>query len=258
LHASRSIPHIKIKIPPLSIQQKIVKRLDAIRETQELNEKQISLANELFQSLLNQELKPQKYWLIKNLNEVLTMVQNGYSGEQNDEGRGLPITRIETIQNNKVDFNRVKFVNLVERDIEKYKLDPGDIIFNHINSEEYIGKVALYQGWPSILIHGVNLLRLKVDKSTCLASFLYYFFLSTKARKQVLQKSNRAVNQVSINQKQLRKIQISLPCLSIQQKIVERLDALYKYKKQLLKQKKLLQELFESTLDKAMKAELLK
>lgn len=40
-----------------------------------------------------------------------------------------------------------------------------------------------------------------------------------------------------------------------QKQIVEKLSAAQEYKKKLLKQKELLRELFESTLDKAMKGE---
>ena len=43
-----------------------------------------------------------------------------------------------------------------------------------------------------------------------------------------------------------------------QKKIVKKLSAVQEYKKKLLEQKELLQELFESTLNKAMKGELVK
>ena len=68
LHASRAIPHIKIPLPSLEIQQKIIERLDAIRKAQELNDKQIALANELFQSLLQRELEPKgKNWEVRSV-----------------------------------------------------------------------------------------------------------------------------------------------------------------------------------------------
>ena len=62
LHASRAIPHIKIPIPPLKIQKKIVERLDAIKKAQELNDKQIVLAEELFQSVFQKEFKNKERW----------------------------------------------------------------------------------------------------------------------------------------------------------------------------------------------------
>ena len=59
LHASRAIPYIEVLVPPLTTQRKIVNRLDAIKKSQELNDKQIQLTEELFQSLLHKELNPE-------------------------------------------------------------------------------------------------------------------------------------------------------------------------------------------------------
>jgi hypothetical protein len=45
-----------------------VERLDAIKKAQELNDKQIELAEELFQSLLHRELDPKgKNWEVKKI-----------------------------------------------------------------------------------------------------------------------------------------------------------------------------------------------
>ena len=69
----RSEKYLKMEIPlsPLPIQQKSVERLDAIRKAQELNDKQIALAEEFFQSLLHRELDPKgKNWKIKKLGEI--------------------------------------------------------------------------------------------------------------------------------------------------------------------------------------------
>ncbi|MDI6892413.1 MAG: restriction endonuclease subunit S [Actinomycetota bacterium] len=67
-----TLKNLKIPVPPLEIQRKIVERLDAIRKAQELNNKQIDLAEELFQSLLHRELDPiGKNWELKMIKEMV-------------------------------------------------------------------------------------------------------------------------------------------------------------------------------------------
>ena len=53
--------------------------MDAIRKAKELNDKQIELAKELFQSLLHRELDPKgKNWEIKKLGQIDSF-QYGYT-----------------------------------------------------------------------------------------------------------------------------------------------------------------------------------
>ena len=59
-----------------------------------------------------------------------------------------------------------------------------------------------------------------------------------------------------INRDNLYNLEISLPPLETQRKIVEKLSAVQEYKKKLLERKQKLQELFESVLDKSFKGEL--
>ena len=95
LHASRAIPHIKILVPPLKIQCQIVERLDAIKKAQELNDKQIALAEELFQSLLHRELDPKgKNWEKKKLGD-LAEVFNGKTAPKDAYTKdGVPIIKV--------------------------------------------------------------------------------------------------------------------------------------------------------------------
>ena len=87
----------KIPLPPLNIQNQIVEQLDAIKKAQELNEKQIELTEELFQSLLYRELNPKgKNWEIKKLGELI-QTQYGYTAAAKETGnyRFVRITDID-------------------------------------------------------------------------------------------------------------------------------------------------------------------
>jgi type I restriction enzyme S subunit len=103
-------------------------------------------------------------------------VRNGLSIQQDKSGDGLPITRIETISNWRVDLNRVGFAGIREKGNEKWLLRKGDILFSHINSVEHIGKCAVYEGIPEKLIHGMNLLAMRPRADILDPKFAYYAF----------------------------------------------------------------------------------
>ena len=112
------------------------------------------------------------------LGDVFPLIRNGASIKQTDGASGIPITRIETISNRKIDRNKFGYADII--DDSKYKdyiLQDGDILMSHINSEKHLGKVALYrkQGNEQI-IHGMNLLILRANPSALFPPFATYFF----------------------------------------------------------------------------------
>jgi len=165
-------------------------------------------------------------WKVEELEKLIDLIQNGISSKQNNERIGYPVSRIETIQNSTFDKNRIKYVDADIDAFNKYKYDIGDISFSHINSYEIIGKVAIYRGDIDNLLHGVNLLRLKFNDKIY-SEYGYYFFKSSLARKEYEPHIKRAINQASINQKNLKSILVPFPPLEEQQRIVAKIDGLF-------------------------------
>ncbi|MDZ7586628.1 MAG: restriction endonuclease subunit S, partial [Patescibacteria group bacterium] len=114
--------NIKIPLPPLKIQKQIVERMDKIAEAQKLNNKLIQKSDELFQSLLHQELNPAgKNWETKKLETLVENVKIGPFGsalkiaELSDTGP-VRVLFIENVVNNKFEFAKEKYISE-----EKYK-----------------------------------------------------------------------------------------------------------------------------------------
>src|ERR1043166_871570 len=96
---------------------------------------------------------------------LFEFIRNGMNVRQDKSGKGLPITRIETISDATVDPSRVGYAGLTDSDVNGWLLKPGDILFSHINSVDQIGKCAVYRGLPGKLVHGMNLLCLRSNTS---------------------------------------------------------------------------------------------
>ncbi len=167
-------------------------------------------------------------WIIVKLNDLIVRMSNGANVTQFDEPLGLPISRIETIWNETIDFKRVKFIKEREADfVEKYKLLENDILFSHINSDSHIGKTAIFRNLKNVtLIHGINLLLLR-PSSEISALFLNYQLKFLRYKGAFSAIAQKAVNQSSINQVKLKSFDIKLPSLAEQERIVYKIEELF-------------------------------
>ena len=161
---------------------------------------------------------------IVELGSVLSLIRNGLSIKQSKLTDGLPITRIETISNGEVDVTRVGYAGITTAEYGQWLLASGDILLSHINSEEHLGKVALYDGLPRDLIHGMNLLNLRADPTSVLPQYLLWVLRSNLFRRQVRRVANRSVNQASVSITALSKLEIPCPPLPEQRRIADILD----------------------------------
>ena len=159
------------------------------------------------------------------ISEIAVLLRNGKSVRQSAEMSGLPITRIETIANGTINPAKVGFADLGESDCADWLLRDGDILISHINSTKHLGKCAIYEGDPPTLVHGMNLLALRVDPEVAASRYVYWILSSTGFRRKLPRITKHSVNQSSFNIASFKKLQISLPPLDEQKRIAAILDA---------------------------------
>ena len=185
-------------------------------------------------------------WEEKKLGEVFERINNG-ANYNTYLTEGYPMSRIETISTGKIDYNHVGYSD-VEPD-QKYRLEVGDILFSHINSESRIGRVARYNG-EQPLFHGMNLLLLRAFESFD-NDFVFYQMDREEMRKSIQRFAKKAINQASVSTADLKRVTAMFPptrfeqqkiaeCLSELDKTIEaetaKLEALKNHKKGLMQQ----------------------
>jgi len=166
-------------------------------------------------------------WVWSTVGKCFFEIKNGTTTVQNEDSQGIPVSRIESIQEGHFDFNRVQHIKDAPAEIiDAYRYKTGDIALSHINSYEHVGKTALYEGVPEVFIHGMNLLRLRFGHEYLLPKYIYLFMQTYFFRQQVRDRVLHAVNQVSINQRNLSKVPIAIAPLYEQKRIVAKVDEL--------------------------------
>jgi len=249
--------NIRIIIPPLSIQQQIVERLDAIRKLQELNNKEIEKAEELFDSYLVQQFTHNKKLVTKKIGEVTESISYGLSTSVagNLDENGTPIlTMAEVNDDGSISYLRIRKIKVGEKERNKFLLSKGDVLFNWRNaSKKLIGKTVIFESdRPTIYASFL----LKVVPKAELSNYYLAYYLNFLRRSNYFSNYCKEQANNTVNASELRTIDIHYPPLAEQKKIVDELFAIQKYKEQLLLQKEAVTSFFESTLNKAMKGEL--
>jgi len=177
-------------------------------------------------------MRKDKEWQLQALGELCVFIRNGitYIPAQENE-QGFPITRIETISYEVIDSKRTGLAQQTTKNIEKYRLEYGDILFSHINSIDHIGKTAFFQ--QGTLFHGMNLFCIRADKNIIEPFYLYQILKTHSARSFFMKSARPAVAQYSLTVGDVASYTVRIPPLAEQRKIAAILhtwdDAIEKY-----------------------------
>jgi type I restriction enzyme S subunit len=101
----------------------------------------------------------------------------------------------------------------------------GDVIISRANAQNLVGSCAIARDPDPNLMLSDKLYRLNWDHSTCLPEYLVYALNSSFAREQIdLGSTGFSDSMVNISKKTISNIQIPLPPIKEQQKIVSSLN----------------------------------
>ena len=154
--------------------------------------------------------------------DIAKKIQYGYTGKTVKSGN-YKYLRITDIQNQKVDWDSVPISDITsESEIEKYKLEPDDILFARTGAT--VGKSFLVEEVQNS-IFASYLIRIK-PKEIVYPKFLYLFFQSENYWQQIRGHEVGAA-QPNVNGQKLGLIKVPLPKIEIQKVIVSKLDELF-------------------------------
>ena len=213
--SQREIKKIKISYPSSKEQIKVSNFFSNIDKKIDLMERKHKLIkkyrNGLMREIFTQNIKFSNNELgLFKLGEIVELMRNGSNEVQVNFETEFPVTRIETISKGNINFDKVGFVETIDK---SYQLKKGDILLSNINSLKYIGN-CVYFDMDKILYHGMNLMLIRF-KENFNKKFLYYYI---KYHKNWFQRmACQAVNQASINQTSLKKFPFTIPKLKTDQ-----------------------------------------
>jgi type I restriction enzyme S subunit len=170
-------------------------------------------------------------WEVVRLGDLIhrnhLLVQNGFPcGEHNQQGKGVPHLRPFNVDNDgQINLETVKYIG-PDKDLDKYFLRNGDVLFNNTNSEELVGKTAYWDKTGTfVLSNHMTILRV-LDSDTLDPYFLARYLYKRWLEGYLQSLCRRHVNQASISLARLEQIPIPLPPLPEQRRIAHVLNTI--------------------------------
>lgn len=220
-----AIKQVKSKILDLAIHGKLVPQDPTDEPAAELLKRinpkaEITCDNGHYQKL-------PEGWCECTLGSLFLFIRNGINIHQDKSKIGYPITRIETISSEFIDRSRMGYAAITEDNYSDYYLQKDDILMSHINSPIHVGKCALCDiKAGEKIIHGMNLLCLR-SYPDIEAKFILMVFRSPYFKDEIRPFIKNAVNQASINIRNLSSVHLHLPPVSEQHRIVAKIEELF-------------------------------
>ena len=220
---------IKVKIPPLEDQHRIVTRieelfsqLDSGVETLKKTKEQLKVYR---QAVLKEAFDDVDEYV--NFETVIIGTpQNGIYKPKSDYGFGVSILRIDGFYDGFIqDDYDYKLVNLTDEELARYRLEIGNIVINRVNSMPYLGKCALVRKLNGSTVFESNMMRIKLNPKFVKGEYISYYLSSLAGKKELTKNAKQAVNQASINQKDVGNALIPLPSLKEQDNAVNKIES---------------------------------
>lgn len=228
---------IPVNIPLLKEQEKISKFLTTVdKKITNLKNTITSLENQkkgLLQQIFSQKLRfkdknGNNYpnWEKKKLGDIATL-KNGISKSNEAFGHGKKFINLQDIFNKSYIFNdNYSLVDVTEKELSENNLLKGDVLFVRSSvKREGVGLPCVIMENLIDTVYSGFIIRCRFNiNENIYLHYKKYCFLEFSFRKALLKKSSSSAN-TNINQDNLSKLYVNLPCLEEQTKIADFLSA---------------------------------
>lgn len=251
---------------PLDEQRRIVARIEGlaakINEAQKLRrqaaEEAEALAGAYAKEMFDLDGKYQK-----NLVETICDVRGGIqkSSARIPGANPRRYITVTHVQRNWIDITDPRYFEVSDEELERWRLIKGDVLVIEGNgSAEQIGRTALFSGEIEDCVHQNHVIRVRPNQNKIVPEYLNAYFNSPSGQTQMRERSRTTSGLFNLSVGRIKSIEILLPPLDEQRRIVAHLDELQAkvdaLKKYQAKTSEELNALLPSVLDKAFKGEL--
>lgn len=202
------IETIPVPLPPLETQKhiaRVLEQADQLRKQAQQMESELNqLAQSLFLKMFGDYRKQpdDRFVLLSAVADVVSGVAKG-SDLKGRQTRIVPYLRVANVQDGFLDLSEIKEIEATERDIEKYVLQPGDILMTEGGDFDKLGRGAMWSGEVEECIHQNHIFRVRLS-DTYESKFFEYYLRSTMAKTYFLRCAKKTTNLASINMSQLK------------------------------------------------------
>lgn len=249
-------------IPPLDIQHKIVAILEKAEATQRLRAEADALTRSLSESafinLFGNPLENPFGWKVKRLEDVSEIVSGVTKGRKFKDQVTIwvPYLRVANVQDGYLDLAEIKEIEVLESDVDKYALNPGDVLLTEGGDRDKLGRGAVWNGEAPLCLHQNHIFRVRVNPELLIPEYLSMLTGSTYGKMYFLKSAKQTTGIASINSTQLKNFPTYLPPLELQYEFSEFVKRVEELKRKQSGSKQRITMLFESLTNNVFSGEM--
>lgn len=215
----KQILDIEIPLPPIEVQEEIVRELQHYQKIIE-GAKQVV---DNYKPVI--DIDPN--WEMKELESLITFSQTGLvknKGEQ-DMSYDYPYIKMgDMTYDGEIVLDKITKVNCSKVELEKYRLEKLDLLFNTRNTPELVGKTSIFNLSIENCLFNNNIMRIRFNESIN-PNFVCLLLNKDEFKKELRKNVSGTTSVAAIYPKQLFSFKIPVPTIEIQKSVVERIES---------------------------------
>ncbi|WP_318513803.1 restriction endonuclease subunit S [Photobacterium leiognathi] len=213
------IESIEIPLPPLETQKQIatvLEKADQLRkDCQQMELELNSLAQSVFIDMFGDQLTS-PHDVLGNVSNVVSGVTKGQK-HNNKVIVKVPYMRVANVQAGYLNLNEIKEIEVKESDVEKYKLEVGDVLLTEGGDHDKLGRGAIWNGEVDNCIHQNHVFRVRLDTELYTSQWFNGYLKTDFAKRYFLKCAKKTTNLASINITQLKGL--PMPDIDIKEQV---------------------------------------
>ena len=228
---------IKIKVPDLSEQSRVVDILNRLNQVIEDRQQELQKLDDLTKARFVEMFENKTEYDQFRLEEIADIVSGITKGRKTKCGelREVPYMAVSNVKDGYIDWTTVKTILATEDEIIQYKLLPDDVLMTEGGDPDKLGRGAIISLPPKDCIHQNHIFRVRLDETRILPRYFSAYLQSPQAKTYFLRAAKQTTGIASINMRQLRGLPTIVPSIEQQLKYVSFSEQVDKSKVAVLK-----------------------
>ncbi len=141
------------------------------------------------------------------------------------KGGMIPVLRMSNVQKGEIDYGELKYLPyecaVTDKEPDKWLLRKGDFLITRTNgSKDLVGKAAVFES-DDTYTYASYLIRYRFDTDIVLPDYVNIIFMTPLVREQIAVMRRQGGGQYNLNSDEINSIQIPVPDIPAQRKVIQ-------------------------------------
>ncbi|MFY0684683.1 MAG: restriction endonuclease subunit S, partial [Balneola sp.] len=224
LHVNQQmLNNFPIPLPPKTIQEKVISEIEAVEQKEKTGKQKLLELNSTLNKIFSELSHP-----IEKLGK-LAEFKNGLNYSEKSTGESVTVVGVKDfLEDFSPNLEKLANVQIDGTLSESYKLQPEDILVVRSNgSANLVGRFVYIKELNKVTSYSGFTIRIRSNSAKIDSKYLCYC-LRTETVRNKITRDPKGANIKSVNQTMLSAIDVPLPPIDVQQKIIKKAEKLEK------------------------------